>query len=325
MPAAIRGIEYYLPEDVLTNEELSRVFPEWLACQIEAKLGIVERRVAAPGETSADLAFLAADKLITSIGIERSSIDYVLFCTQTPDYLLPSSACLIQSRLRLAKSCGAFDFNLGCSGYVYGLGVAKGLIETGQAENVLLLTGETYSKLLRPDDKSTRTLFGDAGAATLIAQSPDGSGCLGPFVYGTDGNGSEDLIVRRGGARNGGSPLTDGLGLCMDGPKIFNFSVREVAQSLDALLSKAGLTRDEIDLFVFHQANKYMLDFLQRKCVVPPEKFYMHLERSGNTVSNTIPIALWHAIVENRVGPGSTVALVGFGVGLSWAGCIVHF
>ena len=325
MVAAIAGIAYHLPDRILTNEELSAVFPEWPAAQIEAKLGISERRIADADETSSDLAVRAAEKLIKSSWIERSSIDYVIFCTQTPDYLLPSSACLIQHRLGLGKALGAFDFNLGCSGYVYGLGLAKGLVETGQARNVLLLTGETYSKLLRSDDKSTRTLFGDAGSATLISLVAGDQTKIGPFVYGTDGSGGEDLIVRSSGARSAGSPLSDGRGLCMDGPKIFNFSIREVAQSLDRLLAEASLSRNDVDLFVFHQANKYMLDFLQRKCAIPPEKFYIHFNLSGNTVSNTIPIAIYHALADDQIKKGSIVAVLGFGVGLSWAGCITRF
>jgi len=325
MAAVIRDVAYHLPEEILTNARLSASFPEWTAEEIESKLGIVERRIARKDETSADLALRAAEALFSSGRHSKESVDFLLFCTQTADYLLPTSACLIQSRLGLRNNIGAIDFNLGCSGYVYGLGLAKGLVETGQAENVLFLTGETYSKLMRPDDKSTRTLFGDAGSATLVARAEKDRGSIGPFVYGTDGSGWSDLIVRSGGARSPGEPLGDGLGLCMDGPKIFNFGIREVAHSLAHLLEKARLTIEQVDLFVFHQANKYMLDFLQRKCGLPKDKFYIHFAHSGNTVSGTIPIALYHALSEKRIMPGNVVVLVGFGVGLSWGGCVVRF
>jgi 3-oxoacyl-[acyl-carrier-protein] synthase-3 len=321
----IKSISYALPSCVLGNEELAQSFPEWPANQIQEKLGISERRIAGVNETSSDLAVAAAEKLFADGDIERSAIDYIIFCTQTPDYILPTSACIIQDRLKIPNAIGALDFNLGCSGYVYGLGIAKGLIETGQARNVLFLTGETYSKLMRADDKSTRTLFGDAGSATVISLVEDASASIGPFVYGTDGGGCADLIVKCGGSRSPGQPLGDGTGLCMDGPKIFNFSIREVAPSLTELLQKAGLRMEEVSLFVFHQANKYMLEFLQRKCCIPAEKFYTHFANTGNTVSNTIPIALYHAIGEKKISKGEPVVLMGFGVGLSWAACIVRF
>jgi 3-oxoacyl-[acyl-carrier-protein] synthase-3 len=325
MQTIITGIEYFLPTKSVTNDDLAALFPEWPAGKIEEKLGIVERRIAAEGETSGDLAVLAAEKLFARNICRRTEIDYVIFCTQTPDYLLPTTACILQQRLKLPTSCGAIDFNLGCSGYIYGLGLAKGLIETGQAKRVLFLTGETYSKLMRPDDKSTRTLFGDAGAATLLEAKSHGPGGVGPFVYGTDGRGAEALIVRQGGSRNPGQPRQGGEGLCMDGSKIFNFSVKEVAASVAALMQKADCTLKDIDLFILHQANGYMLEFLRRKCGIPAERFYLHYQEMGNTVSNTIPIALHHAIQDGKVLSGSTVAVVGFGVGLSWGACLVKF
>ena len=325
MNAKISAVEYHLPERIVSNDELAALFPEWPAQKIEEKLGIVERRIAADAETSGDLAAIAAEKLFAATALQREEVDYIILCTQTPDYLLPTTACILQDRLKLRTNCGAIDFNLGCSGYVYGLGLAKGLIETGQANKVLLLTGETYSKLMRPDDKSTRTLFGDAGAATLLEGEDDGNAQVGPFIYGTDGSGANDLILSSGGARFPGTPLQDGKGLCMEGTGIFNFSIREVATSLQALMEKAGCSLEDIDLFIFHQANGYMLEFLRRKCAIPSSKFYVHYKDVGNTVSNTIPIALHHAIKEGRVTKGTTVALVGFGVGLSWGACLVSF
>ena len=325
MNAIITGIEYHLPEQVVTNKDLELLFPEWPAQKIEEKLGIVERRIAADNETSGDLAAAAAEKLFAKKVCSREEIDYLIFCTQTPDYLLPTTACILQERLKLPSKCGAIDFNLGCSGYVYGLGLAKGLIETGQARNVLFLTGETYSKLMRPDDKSTRTLFGDAGAATLLQGRNACEASIGPFIYGTDGRGAEDLIVRNGGLRHPGFPQHGSDGLCMDGTKIFNFSVREVAASLEELLKQSKYSIDEIDLFIFHQANGYMLEFLRRKCGIPETKFFRYFKGVGNTVSNTIPIALHHAISDGRVTNGSKVVLVGFGVGLSWASCVIRF
>jgi 3-oxoacyl-[acyl-carrier-protein] synthase-3 len=323
--ASITSAEYHLPEKLLSNDELAKLFPEWPATKIEEKLGIVSRAIAADDEFSSDLAVKAAEKLFASGVCSPSEIDFVLLCTQTPDYLLPPSACLIQKRLGIPKTAGALDFNLGCSGYIYGLGLAKGLIETRQARNLLLLTGETYSKLLAPGDKSTRTLFGDAGTATLITGRESEKEALGPFTYGTDGSGAEYLIVR--GARRGPLSTFGDKKLCleMNGGEIFTFSVREVSDAVGKLLQASQLHQDSIDLFIFHQANAYMLSFLKRKCCIPDDKFYIWYATVGNTVSNTIPIALHHALADGRIQPGMTVMLVGFGVGLSWGACIVRF
>ncbi|MBP1778950.1 MAG: 3-oxoacyl-ACP synthase, partial [candidate division NC10 bacterium] len=201
--AAIAAVEYYLPEKTVSNGDLTREFPDWSVQKIADKTGIDVRHIAADGECSSDLAAAAAEKLFRE-GVDRTTIDYLLFCTQSPDYFLPTSACLLQQRLRIPTSAGALDFNLGCSGYVYGLGVAKGLLETGQASRVLLLTGETYSKMLAPQDRSVRTLFGDGGSATLVEAIDAGPGAppwLGPFVYGTDGTGGRNLIVETGAFR----------------------------------------------------------------------------------------------------------------------------
>lgn len=321
----LRFIEYFHPADLLSNSELAEVFPEWPADKIEEKLGITGRPIARGDQCSSDLAVEAAEKLFSRGEVDRQEIDFVLFCTQTPDYVLPTSACLIQDRLKLRKCVGALDFNLGCSGYVYGLGLAKGLVETGQASQVLLLTGETYSKLLRPSDKSTRTLFGDAGSASIVSSVESSSERIGPFVYGSDGRGAGSLIVRHGGARFS-APGADGTeGLHMDGGEVFAFSLREVPLAVADMLEKSGESIETIDLFVFHQANSYMLKFLRQKCKIPGEKFYTHYADTGNTVSNTIPIALHHALAEGRIVPGMKVMLVGFGVGLSWAATIVRF
>lgn len=299
--------------------------------RIEEKLGIATRHVAAPDECASDLGVRAAERLFDSGVCQREDIDYLLFCTQSPDYRLPTTACLMQNRLGLRTSIGALDFNLGCSGFVYGLGLAKGLIETGQAKNVLLITAETYSKYMHPSDKSVRTLFGDAGAATLVSDisegHPNDGECLGPFLFGTDGTGGDRLIVGSGGARNPRSAnegkATDAScregNLFMDGPAIFTFTLSTVSRSIQELLKRADCTPDDVDLFVFHQASKHMLDTLRKKCAIPEERFVRSMRDCGNTVSSTIPIALKEAQCGGRLKAGSTVMIVGFGVGLSWA------
>jgi len=324
MHAAIAGIAYHLPDQVLTTAALAAQFPEWSLEKIDSKTGISERHIAAPDETSSDLAAAAAQKLFASTPCRPADIDFVLLCTQSPDYFLPTTACLLQDRLGIPTSAGALDFNLGCSGFIYGLGLAEGLIATGQATNILLLTAETYSKFLHPDDKSVRTIFGDAAAATWLRASPEPS--IGPFVYGTDGKGAQHLIVRAGGLRGMQEPDSAESGhLFMDGAEIFNFTLSAVPQSVNALLAKSGLTPDDIDLYVFHQANQYMLDHLRKRLKIPAEKFHVCMSHCGNTVSSTIPIALHHAAEQGRLHPHARVLLVGFGVGLSWGATLVRW
>jgi len=324
--AIIRAIEYHLPERRLTNEDLAAEFPEWGADKIAEKTGIHTRHIAAENELSSDLAVAAARKLFASGAAQAAEIDYILFCTQTPDFLLPTTACLLQQRLGIPCSAGALDFNLGCSGFIYGLSLAKGLIETGQARRVLLLTAETYSKIVDPKDKTVRTIFGDAGAATLIvAADVDGDrDYIGPFAFGTDGSGGPNLVCHRGGMRG---PVAQAAGrdaLWMNGPEIFNFTLRIVPEVVQRLLGKVGIDQGAVDLFVFHQANRYMLEHLRKKLKVPEEKFVFAMEHCGNTVSCTIPIALCEAERSGALKAGMRVMLVGFGVGYSWGATLVR-
>jgi 3-oxoacyl-[acyl-carrier-protein] synthase-3 len=330
MHASVRAIEYFLPEGTLSTNQLSTEFPDWSVAKIDAKTGISCRHISAPDECASDLAVEAAKKLFASGACRPEEIDYVLLCTQSPDYFLPTTACLVQDRLGIPTSAGALDFNLGCSGFIYGLGLAEGLICSGQASRVLLLTAETYSKFLNPHDRSVRTIFGDAAAATLVVATESDAPLLGPFVYGTDGKGGENLIVPAGGMRRPHSAETaveaeDDQGnrrapdnLFMNGPEIFNFTLSAVPASIKGLLEKSKLSLDQVDLFVFHQANRYMLDHLRKRMAIPAEKFVVAMESCGNTVSSTIPIALKLAAAKGQFGPGSVIMLVGFGVGYSW-------
>jgi len=338
MRARIDGIEYYLPEAVLTNQDLARQYPEWSVEKIQGKTGIVQRHIASEGECSSDLAVAAAQKLFASTGKSPTEVDYLLLCTQSPDYFLPTTACVLQDRLGLPIHAGAFDFNLGCSGFVYGLGIAQGLILSGQATRVLLITAETYSKFIHPLDKSVRTLFGDAAAATFVTAVPGESDePPATFVYGTNGAGARNLMVPAGGMRQPHSPETavevaDDSGnvrsldhLFMNGAEIFNFTLQTIPDCVQKLLAKSGRTLDDVDLFVFHQANRYMLEHLRKKLKVPAEKFYVFLESCGNTVSSTIPIALKQASEDGTLKAGQTVMLLGFGVGYSWGGALLEW
>ena len=319
----IVSIATHFPSQILSNEDLAAVFPDWPPEKIYQKTGIRQRHVAAPNETAADLAFHAAERLFESCN--RASVDFLLLSTQSPDYFLPPGACLLQHRLGLKTSAGALDFNLGCSGYVYGLAMAHGMLTSGLASEVLLLAADTYSKYIDPDDHGTRTIFGDAAAATLL--SANSSNRLHSFVFGTDGSGAGQIIVESGACRN---PLSSGNAaaaprLSMNGPEVFNFTLQTVPALVDNVLAKARLSPEQVDLYVFHQANAFMLEHLRSKLRIPPERFVLALENCGNTVSATIPIALKSAWREKRLKAGSRVLLAGFGVGLSWAGCLLEW
>ena len=326
----IAGIETYLPEQVLTNEDLAQKFPQWSADQITAKTGISCRHISAEDETSTDMAVKAAEKLLAREICPRDDVDFVLLCTQTPDYLLPTSACLVHDRLGLSTSAGALDFNLGCSGFVYGLSLASGLVEAGSARNVLLITSETYSKLLDPDDGSTRCLFGDGAAAALVRAVEVDEGCVasvGPFVFGTDGSGAESLMMRKGGMRAAcdGTQTDAETPSClqMNGPAILSFTMKRVPAMVSGLLESSGLTVDDIDWFVLHQANAFMLNALRKQMRLPKEKFVIEMGEVGNTVSSTIPLALRTMSDKGTLTDGCRVMLVAFGVGLSWSACLV--
>lgn len=331
MKAFIKAISYYLPEKVLNNVELVDIFPEWSVEKIASKIGVNERHISAEEETATDMAIKAAEKLfVTESFIDKDEIDFIIFCTQSPDYFLPTSACLIQDRLKLKTSIGAFDFNLGCSGYVYGLSIAKGLILGGIASNILLLTSETYSKYLHPKDKSNRTIFADAASATIISNK--GLAEIGNFSLGTDGRGANNLIVKSGASRfpllqkdlvfdESNNPISSDY-LFMNGSEIFNFTAEAVPKLVADVLFKNNFSQNNIDLFVFHQANKYMINYLRKLLGIEQEKFYQYLENVGNTVSSTIPIALFEAKKENKLF--GNILLAGFGVGYSWGGVILN-
>lgn len=330
MKAYIKAIAYALPAKVVTNDDLVRDFPEWTAEKVVDKLGVKQRHVVSETETAVDLATQAAENLFKeNPNIQREAIDFVLLCTQSPDYFLPTSACIIQHRLGLPTHIGALDFNLGCSGFVYGLSLAKGLVLGGIAKNVLLLTSETYNKHLHPKDKSNRTIFGDAAAACLV--STEGWAEIGNFSLGTDGSGAENLMVKTGGMRykekvndltfdENNNPTSSDY-LYMNGSEILSFTLEAVPLLVADTLQKNSMQQADIDLFVFHQANKYILNFLRKKIKIEEEKFYYYIEKVGNTVSSTIPIALYEAKKENKLK--GNILLAGFGVGYSWGGVIL--
>jgi len=323
-------IETFFPRKRLTNIDLETLFPDWSAAKIEEKVGIKERFIVEENETALDLAFEASNKALRSF--DKSKKDFVLLCTQSPDYLLPTSACILQDKLGLRTNIGALDFNLGCSGFIYGLALAKSLIKTGLAANVLMVTSETYSKHIHPNDRSNRSIFGDAAAATIVS-SDDVENIL-EFDLGTDGQGMNNLILMNGGMRNrlegtvnewvddSGNARSNNH-LFMNGPEIFNFTIEKVPLVVENILKKNNTTLNEIDYVIFHQANKYILNYLRMKLQIPKDKFYINMISTGNTVSSTIPIALKDCRDQEIINEGDKVLIVGFGVGYSWGGTIL--
>lgn len=331
----IKFIEQYLPESVLSNDDICRDTPTWTADKILQKTGIESRHIAAFGQTSVDLGINAAQRLFDKHPPVKETIDYLIFCTQTPDHFLPTSACIIQDKLGLPKTIGAIDINQGCSGYVYGLSLAKGLITAGLATNILFITADTYTKLINPKDISVRTLFGDGATATVVSVSDDSAG-IGNFVFGTNGRGAQHLIVPAGGFRMPRSAGTadetlDLYGnvrsqdqLYMDGSEILIFGLGTVPKAILSLLEKDGVDVGDVDLFIFHQASLLMLQKLAKKLGIPAEKVPLALQFTGNTVSSTIPITLQKCFEEGRIVAGQKLLLAGFGVGLSWAACMIQ-
>lgn len=334
MPSRIHSTRYFLPKTAYTNADFFAEFPELKGASIE-KTGVKTRRIAQKNEVSSDLALAAAELLIKEEGINKEEIDFLLYNSADLDYYTPATSCVLQGKLGLPNSCGAMDIVNGCSSFVYASGIAGGIIDNMGANNVLLLTSSVLTKFIHPKDKANRFLFGDGAAATLITRSEQPM--LGPYVYGTNGKDYEKIIIRDGFARfplseNSLVERTDEYGnvtsdACfdMDGTAIFLFSNRTVPPMIDSLLAKASLTKNDIDLFIFHQPNVFLNEHLRNKMGIPQERFFHCMENFGNTVQSTIPIAIREAQLQGRLKPGMKTVLAGFGTGLSWAATIAQF
>ena len=293
----------YLPKVTLNNNEISKKFPEWSSEGIFEKIGIKSRHLAIE-EDSLDMAEMACHDFFKKSSFKKNTIDYLIFVTSSPRFKLPTSACLLQDKLNLTNGVGAIDVNLGCSGYVYGLELAKALIDSGIKKNVLLVTSETYTKLIDQQDKGNISLFGDGATCSLVSSDDNqkNSWKIGRTTSGTDGSGYDKLIVR------------DNEKLYMDGKAVFEFTSNTVVQELKRFTE--NLKHPEDSSFIFHQANAFMLNYMRRKLNISSERFYVDFEDKGNTVSSTIPF-----VISSKGDIQKSLILVGFGVGLSWAFC----
>lgn len=318
MKSYIKAISTYFPKNILTNDAISAQFPEWDSEKILQKIGIEQRYIAQEDECASDMAAQAVLNLIEEHHLDKNTIDFLLLCTQTPDHILPTTACIVQEKADLPTSCAALDINQGCSGYIYGLSLASSLIASGNFKNVVLVTADTYTKYIHPKDKGNLSIFGDAATATLV--STEGAYGIGKPTLGTDGAGAENLIIRNGGTRSPRNENPDDLDNFVDmkGGKIFNFIVKRTPEVVYNNLKTNNLDIKDIDLFVFHQANTHILNKVREEMEIPEEKFVIEMRYYGNTISSTIPIAFSEHLRKYPQKASEKIQFVGFGVGYSW-------
>ena len=319
----IAGISTCVPPAIAVNADCAERYGATEVRKVVAMAGIKERRVAAAGVTSVDLCVEAATTLLARLGWSPESITGLIFVTQSPDYFLPSSSCVIHARLGLSDQCAAFDLGLGCSGYPYGVYLAASMIRAGGQQRILVLHGETPSKFVTPEDHSTTLLFSDAGSATAIESregAPDAY-----FALHTDGSGVGQLIVRGGGFRDRHPENPRHQYVEMDGAAVFNFTVKRVPALIEETLAFAGLAADEVDTYAFHQSNQFIMLHIAKKCGLSTERVPMILENYGNSGGPSVPLVLTHAFAAavaclpaERAGTPLRVMMLGYGVGLSW-------
>ena len=334
MQNKIQDISCYFPDTILTNELLQKEFPKLKLPELTRLTGVNARHICAENQTSLDMAVAAAEKLFRTSSTKKEDVNLIVFCSAGGDYITPASSCIIHDKLKLPANCGAFDYNQGCTGYIYGLSMADSFISSGNANVVLLITSEAITKTINQNDSSNRAIFGDAATASIIVKDSKPSN-FGRFIFGTDGSKFDKIIIKHGGER---FPLSkyaeednvDSFGntrnnanFYMDGSEVFNFSVSKAPELVAQLLEEANLSFDDIDFFVFHQANQIILETIGRKLKVPKNKLIIDIEKTGNTVSSTIPIALHNALLTREIVGDSTVLIAGFGVGFSWGGTIL--
>ncbi len=318
----VAGVSTCVPPRLIDNIECGKDYGIDEVRKVVAMAGVRYRHIVEPGITSADLCFEAANSLIDRINWARDSITGLILVTQTPDYFLPSSSCMLHKWLGLSDQCAAFDVGLGCSGYPYGLYLATTMLKAGGHQRILMLHGETPSQFTSPDEHATTLLFSDVGSATAIEMT-DASGHPGFFCLQTDGQGYDDLIVRGGGFRDRSPSNPRDLFLHMDGAGIFNFTIKRVPPLIRDTLAFANLTVDDIDWYLFHQSNRFIMKHLAKKCGLPEQRLPLVLERFGNSGGASVALALTQGVPDTDRNAGR-VMVVGYGVGLSWGAAIVR-
>lgn len=335
MGLIIKQIEYYLPEKVITNEDLAKENPDWDIMKLEEKSGVKSRHIAEVDQTALDLAIKAVEKVLSTGLIAKDQIQAIIFCTQSPDYIMPSNSFLIHKYFNFNQEVWTFDYNLACSGYIYGLAISRGIIETSLAKNILLITSETYSKYLNPKDRSTRILFGDGAAASIISKNKE-RGII-DVILSSNGEKFDTFYIPAGGCKIPKDIHTKEItvdhsgnvrnleNIHMNGFSVWQFISKNVSEQISKLLIRNNLCVNDIDLFVFHQASKLTLDSLIKILKINEKKVYVNLNNIGNTISSSIPIALKDAEDNGKITRGDLILLSGFGVGLSWGSIIMKY
>ena len=332
----IKAISYALPKHVVSNDDLERLNQGWGLDKFTSKTGVLERREVKGAETSFTLGLQACQSLISENDISVSDIDALIVCTQTPDFIMPPNSALLHAELGLRQDVLAFDFNLACSGYVYGLDLASSMIKSGRVNNVLFVAGDTYSKLMNKKDRSVRSLFGDGVAATFIEKTSSKSD-VKQVRLGTEGSKYDYFYVEAGGARYPCNEETavehvDASGnvrskeqIYMNGFGVLSFFTSKVPKEVNKVLEQAGLGLGDVDHFIFHQASQMALDGIAKALKLDTSKMIVNMSDTGNLVSASIPVAFARAIDEGRIKRGDTIMLCGFGVGLSWGTALIEF
>jgi 3-oxoacyl-[acyl-carrier-protein] synthase-3 len=319
MHISIAGLGCHVPERVMTNDDLSEFVDtsdEW----IRDRTGIRERRIAAPEEAMSDLSMPACRKALSMAGVDPADVDLVIVATITPDMAFPSTAALLADALGM-PAAAAYDLSAGCTGFMYAIAQAYGMLAGGLAERALVVGGDVLSRILNWNDRSTLVLFGD-GVGAVVLERVDEGGFLG-FELGADGAGGRELLLPGSGSRVFEEPVARFL--TMNGPAVFRFATRVMVTSAEAVLEECGKTVDEVDVYVPHQANVRIIDHAARKLGFPPEKVVINVDRYGNTSSGSIPLALADAADDGRLGPGKLVLMTGMGAGLTWGSALIEW
>jgi 3-oxoacyl-[acyl-carrier-protein] synthase III len=334
MSIIIKSIEFYLPENIVTNADLQKENPDWNMEKITEKSGVSQRHIAGKNETAYDLSIKACDKLF--LAYDKNKIDGIIYCTQSPDYIMPSNSFLLHKHFGLKDEIFAYDFNHACTGYIYCLAMANAFVKAGMAREILLVNADTYSKYINPKDRSTRVLFGDGAAATIVKESGRKKGII-DIDLGSSGSGYNKFWIPAGGLRSPKSSSTsieikDDKGnirtkneIEMDGFGVWSFINSVAPKQLERLLKRNDLAKTDIDQFIFHQASKMTLESIKRSMKLNEEQVFVNIQNIGNTVSASIPIALRDAIDQGEIDNGSTLILSGFGVGLSYGAILMEY
>lgn len=322
MSPSITKLTYYIPDGNFSTDYILKSKPKSLVNKIISKTGINKKFKAKDQEFASDLAVKVIKKLIVEQKVNISEIDFVIFCNQTPNHILPMSSPIIQNKIFTSNNnVGFIDISQGCSGYIYSLKIAYSLIKSKSCKKVLLVTADTYSKIIDEDDVSTLAIFGDGASASIVENSKSGNDNIGNFCLGCDGSKMNNLYVPNSGLEKLKS--IDSSSLIMNGTNIFSFTLQKIPENVNECLKKNNLNKNEVKYFIFHQANKYILETLRDKLEIDGEKFIIDLSY-GNTTSSTIPIALYNLIKNKKVLPDDNILICGFGVGLSWGSTIIR-